>query len=149
MMGNVRERAPGRGDPPLDAIYSMKSILRWYMRVVLSRPIIRAIDWTTEERSAFDSFCRTSCGIKLFEFLRQIVANATFNAVYQSSVSAECSRARGMQDVLAVLHKLRCFPEQQEESSFSELVDSEPPDLKARQQKADAWRPIGGRGAIG
>jgi len=54
-----------------------------------------------------------------------------------------------MQDVLAVLHKLRVFPVEQEESSFSELVDSEPPDLKARQQKADAWRPIGGRGAIG
>jgi len=148
MLGNARERAPGRGNPPLDAILGVKSILRWYMRVVLSRPIIRAIDWTAEERSAFDSFCRTSCGIKLFEFLRQLIANMTFNAVYQNSVSAN-AKARGAQDVLAVLHKLRCFPEQQEESSFSELVDSEPPDLKATQQKADAWRPIGGRGAIG
>jgi hypothetical protein len=124
----------------------MNLFLRWYMRVVLSRPIERAVSWTAAERDAFDSFCRTSCGIKLFEFLRQIVANATFGAVYRQSVSAN-AHARGMQDVLATLHRLKCFPEIQEESSLQGLEDSEPGDQNAR--RADAWRPIGGRGAIG
>jgi hypothetical protein len=125
----------------------MKLVLRWYLRLVLSRPIIRAMQWTPEERNAFDLFCRTSCGIKLFEFLRQIVANTTFNAVYQNSVSAN-ARARGMQDLLAVLHRLRVFPELQEESDLASLTDSEPQGPNARA-KADSWRPIGGRGAIG
>jgi hypothetical protein len=125
----------------------MKLVLRWYLRLVLSRPIIRAMQWTPEERNAFDLFCRTSCGIKLFEFLRQIVANTTFNAVYQNSVSAN-ARARGMQDLLAVLHRLRVFPELQEESDLASLTDSEPQGPNARA-KADSWRPTGGRGAIG
>jgi len=109
------------------------------------------VQWTEEERSAFELFCRTSCGIKLFEFLRQIVANTTFNAVYQKKVSAECARARGMQDVLAVLHRLRCFPELQEESSeLSGERDSEPETVNTgAERKADAWRWLGGRGAIG
>jgi hypothetical protein len=129
----------------------VKAILKWYLRVVLSRPIIRAIDWTPEERAAFDLFCRTSCGIKLFEFLRQLVANATFNAVYASSVSAN-ARARGMQDVLAVLHRLRVFPELQEESSQANLGSDSEPELptSSASPPADRWRGfIGGRGAIG
>jgi|SRR5215469_3571334 len=125
----------------------MRALLHWYLRLVLSRPILRAIDWTAEERSAFDLFCRTSCGIKLFEFLRQIVANTTFNAVYAESVSAN-ARARGMQDLLAVLHRLRVFPELQEESNPASLVEPEPQSPNARN-RAESWRPIGGRGAIG
>jgi hypothetical protein len=124
----------------------MNPVLKWYLRTVLARPIIRAVDWTPEERNAFDLFCRTSCGIKLFEFLRQIVANATFNAVYRNSVSQNAA-ARGMQDMLAVLHRLRCFPAIQEESDVEALADSESaPGPDAGQM---AWRPIGGRGAIG
>jgi len=129
----------------------INGVLKWYLRVVLSRPIVRAVGWTEEERSAFDLFCRTSCGIKLFEFLRQIVANTTFNAVYQNQVSAECARARGMQDVLTVLHRLRCFPEIQEESSEpGSVTESEPePANTGTGRKADDWRWLGGRGAIG
>jgi len=125
----------------------MNAILKWYLRVMLSRPIIQAIDWTPEERAAFDLFARTSCGIRLFEFLRQIVANTTFKAVYRDSVSQN-AYARGMQDLLAVLHRLRVFPELQEESNPASLVDSEPPSPNATKP-ADSWRPIGGRGAIG
>jgi hypothetical protein len=123
----------------------MKAILKWYLRAVLSRPIIRAVEWTPEERASFDLFCRSSCGIKLFEFLRQIVANATFNAVYQNSVSQN-ARARGMQDVLAVLHRLRVFPEQEESSASGLISDSKPPQAKS----TDDWSWVqGGRGAIG
>ncbi len=126
----------------------MNLILKWYLRVVLSRPIVRAVDWSTEERNAFDLFCRSSCGIKLFEFLRQLVANATFSAVYQNSVSAN-ARARGMQDTLAVLHRLRCFPEQ-EESSLESLADNEIPEPPNRARSTDDWPWVqGGRGAIG
>ena len=131
----------------------MNWVLRWYLRMVLSRPIIRAVDWTQEERNSFDLFCRSSCGIKLFEFLRQIVANATFNAVYQNSVSAN-ARARGQQDILALLHRLRVFPVN-EESSFTD-EDQERLSAIARGANAipaggrtDDWRWIGGRGAIG
>jgi predicted component of type VI protein secretion system len=129
----------------------VKRFLKWYLWLVLSRPIIRAIDWTAEERNAFDLFCRTSCGIKLFEYLRQLVAASTFNAVYRNSVSANFE-ARGAQNLLAVLHRLRVFPAIQEESSETGLSDSEPPvaNTGAKRVKADEWRWLGGgRGAIG
>jgi hypothetical protein len=122
-------------------------LLRWYLCKVLSRPIIKSIDWTPEERNAFDLFCRTSCGIKLFEFLRQIVANTTFNAVYGNDPVSQNAKARGMQDLLAILYKLRVFP-LQEESSLESLADSEPQGVNVGN-RADSWRPIGGRGAIG
>jgi hypothetical protein len=126
----------------------MNLFLRWYLRVVLSRPIIRAVDWTPEERDSFDSFCRSKCGIKLFEFLRQIVANTTFNAVYRHSVSAN-AEARGMQNMLAVLHRLRAFPLQEEaQEGFSTLEDSANP--PRGPDRADVWHWVqGGRGAIG
>jgi hypothetical protein len=130
----------------------VKRFLKWYLWLVLSRPIVRAVGWTDAERDAFDLFCRTSCGIKLFEFLRQFVANATFNAVYRNSVSAN-AHARGAQDLLAVLHRLRVFPSLQEESSEANLEDSEPSAVNtgASRMKADReWRWLGGgRGAIG
>lgn len=125
----------------------METILRWYLRRVLSRPIIRAVNWTPEEANAFDLFCRTSCGIKLFEFLRQTVANVTFNAVYQEKVSAN-AQARGMQDVLAILHRLRVFPEQEESPEVWD-GDEETPSVSSAR-RADDWRGFsGGRGAIG
>jgi hypothetical protein len=124
----------------------MNPILKWYLRVILSRPIIRAVQWTPAERNAFDLFCRTSCGIKLFEFLRQIVASKTFGCVYRNSVSAN-AEARGAQDILALLHKLRVFPP--EESSF-ELEEGEQPAARGSPVKqSDDWRWLGGRGAIG
>ena len=127
----------------------MKAFLKWYLRRVLSRPFAKAIGWTNEERAAFDLFARTSCGIKLFEFLRQIVANATFSAVYHNSVSAN-AHARGMQDLLAVLHRLRVFPELQEESEIESLLGSEPePGRVETPQQADRWRILGGRGGFG
>jgi hypothetical protein len=122
----------------------MNAILKWYLRRVLSRPIVRAVNWTPEERNAFELFCRTSCGIKLFEFLRQTVANTTFGAVYRQSVSAN-AHARGMQDLLGVLHRLRVFPEQ-EESAFGSLSEPEPGQLGPSRE---SWRFNGGRGAIG
>jgi hypothetical protein len=128
----------------------VNAILKWYLRVVLARPIIRAIDWTPQERNAFDSFCQSSCGIKLFEFLRQVVANATFNSVYQDKVSAN-ARARGMQDLLAVLHKLRVFPALNEQVESGDMLeDSEPRPPSTSVGRAESRRSfIGGRGAIG
>jgi|SRR5262249_43274401 len=126
----------------------MNPILRWYLRVVLSRPFLRSVDWTAEERTTFDLFCRERAGQKLFEFLRQIVANATFNAVYRHSVSAN-AEARGMQNMLAVLHRLRAFPLQEEaQEGFSILEDSANP--PRGPDRADVWyRMQGGRGSIG
>ena len=127
----------------------MNAILKWYLRVILSRPIVRAVNWTQDERNQFDLFCRTRCGIKLFEFLRQVVATQTFQAVYQNQVSAN-ARARGMQEVLALLHRLRVFPQ---EESVPEALEDEEQNAGARgagaSKKSDDWRWIGGRGAIG
>jgi hypothetical protein len=128
----------------------MNPVLRWYMERVLSRPILRAVDWTSEEQAHFDSFCRTSAGAKLFEFLRQIVAQSTFNAVYQDSVSAN-ARARGMQDTLAVLHRLRVFPIQEESSTIAEDMANavEPPPRSNGRESIDWSRYGGASGSIG
>lgn len=124
-------------------------LLRWFLFGLLSRPIVRAVAWTKEERNQFDLFCKSSCGIKLFEFLRQIVATSTFNAVYDvKSVSAASARARGMQDILALLHRLRVFPEE-ESSAFDEAGLLRAAKGEAPEQESDQWRWVGGRGAIG
>jgi hypothetical protein len=122
-----------------------KAILQWYLRTVLAKPFLRAVDWTKEERAQFDLFARSSCGMKLFEFLRQLVANTTFRAVYQNSVSAN-GYARGQQDILAALHKLRNFPvyEESDQESLDETLSP------GERSVSDSWRPpVGGRGAIG
>ena len=125
----------------------MNWVLRWYLRQVLSKPIIRAINWSPEDIRDFELFCRTRCGMRLFEFLRQVVATQTFQAVYRDSVSAN-ARARGMQDVLALLHRLRVFPP--EESIFSGLEDEEQTESEGIDaSKSDRWRWLGGSGAIG
>jgi hypothetical protein len=102
----------------------MKAFLRAFMWMLLSRPIVRAVNWTREDRQSFDLFCHSSCGIKLFEFLRQTVASTTFNAVYQEKVSAN-QYARGMQDILGLLHRLRAFPPEVESEFDHDEV--EPP----------------------
>jgi hypothetical protein len=131
----------------MDNSGSMNPVLKWYLRVILSRPIVRAVQWTPEERNAFDLFCRSSCGIKLLEFLRQVIATQTFQAVYKSNVSAN-ARACGMQDMLALLHRLRVFP--LEESGFEALEDNEQTAARGSPAKrSDEWRWLGGRGAIG
>ena len=101
----------------------MKAFFRAFMWRLLSAPVLRAVNWTKEDRQSFDLFCRSSCGIKLFEFLRQTVASTTFNAVYQEKVSAN-QHARGMQDILGLLHRLRAFPPEVE-SEF-DLDEVEP-----------------------
>jgi hypothetical protein len=124
---------------------TMPKFLRDFLFQLLSRPIVRAVQWTPAERDAFDLFCRSSCGAKLFEYLRQVVATTTFAAVYRQSVSANF-HARGQQDVLLLLHRLRVFPAKQEESAFDGLSDTEP----AHQvESRTTWRYNGGRGAIG
>jgi hypothetical protein len=103
----------------------MKTWLRAILWALLSRPIMRAVAWTDEERKAFDFFCKSSCGMKLFELLRQTVASTTFNAVYRQSVSAN-SHARGMQDLLALIHRLRSFPPEAESNYQDEDVEPLP-----------------------
>lgn len=121
-------------------------ILRLYMREVLSRPINRSINWTSAERSAFDLFCKSACGIKLFEFLRQIVATQTFNSVYAPDVS-KMAEARGAQNFLALLHRLRVFPSAESSQVLEEVEQTGLPGRNA--DSSDDWRWLGGSGAIG
>jgi hypothetical protein len=120
----------------------LKSIL-WHL---LSAPILRAVNWTDDERKQFDVFYNSSCGRKLFELLRQTVATTTFNAVYANSVSAN-ARARGMQDLLALIHRLRSFPPDAE--SVFQDEDIEP--LPSQRGAIDGRRfgLSGGNSAIG
>jgi hypothetical protein len=114
----------------------MNLFIKRFIWRLLSRPIVRAVDWTVEERNQFELFCRSTCGIKLFEFLRQVVASQTFNAVYRNSVSAN-SEARGAQNLLATLHKLRVFPDSGEQEQLS--------DEPTRQLPVDITESIDGR----
>jgi hypothetical protein len=90
----------------------MRFWLRSFLWSLLSRPIIRAVAWTDEEAKHFESFCKSSCGVKFCELLRQTVAGMTFTAVYCDTVSASVAnaRARGAQDLLALIHRLRSSP---------------------------------------
>lgn len=87
----------------------MKTWLRAILWHLLSAPILRAVNWTDAERQSFDLFYNSSCGRKLFEFLRQYVASQTFNAVFRSSENSN-AEARGAQKILALLHQLRRLP---------------------------------------
>jgi hypothetical protein len=102
----------------------MKAFIKAMIWRLISIPFQRAVHWTSEDAKAFDVFTRTLAGQKLFELLRQTVATNTFQAVYQDRVSAN-ARARGMQDLLAVLHRLRSFPPEAE-SEYSGDEDIEP-----------------------
>ena len=124
----------------------MKTWLRAILWHLLSAPILRAVNWTDDERKQFEVFYNTSCGRKLFELLRQTVATTTFNAVYANSVSAN-GRARGMQDLLALIHRLRSFPPGAE--SVFQDEDIEP--LPSQRGAIDGRRfgLSGGNSAIG
>lgn len=100
----------------------MKSWIQYFIERLIWRlisgPIRSAVSWNPEEAKTFDSFCNSSCGKKFLELLRQTAAGTTFQAVYHhASVSAN-GRARGMQDLLALIHRLRVFPP--EESEYAE-----------------------------
>ena len=124
----------------------MRTWLRAILWHLLSAPILRAVNWTDDERKQFEVFYNSSCGRKLFELLRQTVASTTFNAVYASSVSAN-ARARGMQELYALIHRLRSFPPGAE--SVFQDEDIEP--LPSQRGAIDGRRfgLSGGNSAIG
>ena len=124
----------------------MKTWLRALIWSLISRPIVRAVGWTQDEAKQFEVFCHSSCGMKLFELLRQTVASTTFNAVYASSVSAN-AHARGMQDLLGLLHRLKSFPPEAE----SEFRDEDVEPLPSQRSAIDGRRfgLSGGNSAIG
>ena len=89
----------------------MRFFLRKFLWNLLSRPIYKVVGWTDAEAKDFDAFCRSSCGAKFLELLRQTVASMTFSAVYRDSVSADVANAhaRGAQDLLGLIHRLKSF----------------------------------------
>lgn len=103
----------------------MKAWIRVLLWTLLSRPVIRAVGWTESEQDSFESFYNSATGRKFFELLRQTAANQTFNAVYAASVSAN-AYARGMQDMLLLIHRLRRFPPDELGSPFAGDEDIEP-----------------------
>lgn len=124
----------------------MKRYLRRFIWKLISAPIVHQVDWTESERNAFDLFLRSSCGIKLFEFLRQTVASKTFNAVCRESVSAN-AEARGAQEIFALLHRLRNFPNTEREQ-YDGLAQepTTPMDADAIGGRLQGWS--GGNSAI-
>ena len=94
----------------------------WHL---ISIPFQRAVNWTVDDAKSFEVFTRSVTGQKLLELLRQTVATNTFQAVYQDKVSAN-ARARGMQDILAVVHRLRSFPPEESEQFVDEDVEPLP-----------------------
>jgi hypothetical protein len=126
----------------------MSAWLRHFLWTLLSRPVVRAVNWTDDERKTFDSFCRTSCGMKLLEFLRQFVASQTFNAVFRQSMENANAEARGAQRILALLHQLRSLPPDEQANAYPD-EDVEP--LPSQRGAIDGRRfgLSGGSSAIG
>ena len=124
----------------------MKRWIELLIWKLISAPIRRSVSWTDAEAKQFEAFYNSSCGKKLFELLRQTVASTTFNAVYRNSVSAN-SHARGMQDLLALMHRLKGFPPEAESNFLDE--DIEP--LPSQRSAIDGRRfgLSGGNSAIG
>jgi hypothetical protein len=124
----------------------MKHLIRAMVWRLISVPFQRAVNWTSEDAKALDHFFKSHCGLKLLELLRQYVSSRTFNAVYRESVSAN-AEARGSQDCLAVLHRLRSFPP--EESA--EYADEDVEPLPSQKPSFDGRRFVysGGNTAIG
>lgn len=118
-------------------------LIKHWLRTHLTVPFEKAVNWTVADKKSFDLFCRSHCGIKLFELLRQTVASMTFKAVAGNSVTAN-AQARGMQDLLATLHRLRTFPPDEVEAALGE--DVEP--LPSQRTFMDSWRSGGGSSAI-
>ena len=123
----------------------MKHLIKAMLWRLLSIPFQRAVHWNSDDAKAFDSFTRSLTGQKLFELLRQTTATTTFQAVYHDQVSAN-ARARGMQDLLAVLHRLRSFPSMES----SEFVDEDIEPLPSQRPSGDGrgFNLSGGNSAI-
>jgi hypothetical protein len=102
---------------------------------IVSIPFQRAVHWTSDDAKQLEVFTRSMAGQKLLELLRQTVATNTFQAVYQDRVSAN-ARARGMQDLLAVIHRLRSFPPDSE----SEYTDEDVEPLPSQKPPIDGRR---------
>ena len=113
----------------------MNALIKAMLWRLISIPFQRAVNWTPDDAKHFEAFTRTLAGQKLFELLRQTVATTTFQAVYQDKVSAN-ARARGMQDTLAVLHRLRSFPPEAE----SEYTDEDVEPLPSQRSPTDGRR---------
>lgn len=114
---------------------------RWYRHMLwwlISRPIIRAINWEPEDQASFSIFLNSGCGKKFIEFLRQQCALTTFNAVYRDTVSAAVANAhaRGMQDALGLILRLGRFPHELESARDDDIEPTQ-----AQKQKM----PIDGR----
>jgi hypothetical protein len=123
----------------------MNSFVKFFIWKLISIPFQRSVDWTNDDKKTFEAFCRSGTGVRFLELLRQTVATTTFKSVYHDSVSAECGRARGMQDLLAAIHRLRSFPP--EESIPSAGEDVEP--LPSQRAWFDSRKfSIGGNSAI-
>ena len=118
-------------------------LMRHWIQKHLTVPFERAVNWTVDDKKSFDLFCRSMCGIKFFELLRQTVASMTFKAVAGDSVTA-CAQARGMQELLAILYRLRSFPPDETEPSLDESVEP----LPSQRNFTDSWRGGGGFSAI-
>ena len=124
----------------------MKAYLRRLIWRLISQPIVHQVDWTPEERASFELFIHSSCGMKLFELLRQVVASKTFNAVCQNDVRAN-AEARGAQEVLALLHRLRTTPPGVSEGyACLEEEPTMPPEIAAVDGRRFGWS--GGGSAI-
>jgi hypothetical protein len=113
----------------------MSNFIKRFIWALINRPFERVVDWTKEDRNLFDNFCRSMTGQKLLELLRQTAATTTFKAVYHPG-EQECGRARGMQDLLASIHRLRSFPF--EESVPAQGEDVEP--LPSQRNRFDGRR---------
>jgi hypothetical protein len=103
----------------------MNQFIKAMLWRLISIPFQRAVNWTSDDAKHFDLFTRTMAGQKLLELLRQTVATNTFQAVYHDKVSAN-ARARGLQDMLAVIHRLRSFPPEAESVYADEDVEPLP-----------------------
>ena len=123
----------------------MKAWIRAMIWRLISAPIIRAVAWTDEEAKQFDVFCRSSCGRKFLELLRQTVAGTTFAAVYQVHPVSANGRARGMQDLLGLIHRLKSFPP---EAESLEDEDVEPIPSQRGAFDGRRFNLSGGRSAI-
>lgn len=121
--------------------FSQKLIWR-----LVNAHIVHKIAWTEGDKNNLDMFWRTPTGRKLFEALRQVIASTTFKAVYHESVS-DNARARGMQDVLALLHWYRAFPEGESDLYEPDELEEETPDLPPIDGRRYGFS--GGHSAIG
>ena len=124
----------------------MKSWIRALIWQLISAPIVRAVAWTDEEAKQFEVFCRSSCGRKFLELLRQTTAGTTFAAVYHNQSVSANGRARGMQDLLALIHRLKSFPPEAE--SYIEDEDVEPIPSQRGAFDGRRFNLSGGRSAI-